>query len=155
MAFCTSGFKAAKNILHKLTDPLESIIDKVLAVTGSIMNGAAWPVIEGLLQSLPGGPAIDGILKTGISVLIDSKEVLSAPDIEAAYQLFLADLQKYDPLKQHAILIKYASIVVAAIHSAEILSGNIDEQPHNESTYDSLTQLKAVIINGEQKKATA
>lgn len=153
MAFCSSGFKAAKNILHKLTDPLESIIDKVLEVTGSIMNGAAWPIIEGLIQSLPGGAAIDAILKKGISVLIDSKEVLDAPDIEAAYQLFLTDLQKYDPLKQHALLIKYASIVVAAIHSAEILAGNIDEQAHKESVYDSLTQLKAVIINGEKKAA--
>lgn len=153
MAFCSNGFKAAKNILHKLTDPLETIIDKVLSVSGSIMNGAAWPIIEGLIASLPGGAVIDGIIKKAVSILIDSKEALDAPDIQSVYDLFVADLAKYDPLKQHAILIKWASIVTSAIHAAEIVAGNIDEQEHKESVYDSLTQMKAVIINGEQKAA--
>lgn len=156
MAFCTHGMKAAKDILHKLTEPLENIIDSVLKLTGAIINSREWPVIQGFISQLPGGTIINAVILKAVFSLTSTREVLAAPNAEIALKLFMEDIQKLDPLHQHALLIKLASILTAAIHGAEIASGNIEgEEVHSESTYDSLTQLKAVVINAEVKKQAA
>ncbi len=140
MAFCSKGMQAAKNILHNLTIELEKIIDATLTFTGKLIALTGTPGVSELLALIPGEAAVQAAMVKGIDILTNIDEVLKETDPAKKLSLFMADLKKYDPQREHGFLIKLASIMTSIIHG----------QQHPESTYDSLTQLKAVVIKHDE-----
>jgi hypothetical protein len=134
MALCKNGFKEAKAILAKLTPELDDIITKVLNVTGAIMTSQAWEIIEPLLMQLPAGSAVINGVIIGVNALTEVDAIIKEPDWKKKLQLFIAYISLLPELNQHAKLIKFASVLSAALH------GNKE----SESVYDTLTQAKSV-----------